>query len=166
MATPSSSRLTLSTAQSPGAQRRLLASGDYADAQRVVDHLSDRGFPVEKTVIVGSDLQLVESVTGRLTWPKVLLRGLLTGAWVGLLIGLLFGLFTVTTSGFLSVLLLSVLIGAVFGLVAAAATYGATGGNRDFSSVRGLAAATYDVLVDADGYDDAVRALQDLSPAA
>ena len=167
MSTPSrpSSRLSLSSVESPGAQRRLLASGDYGEVQRVVDHLSDTGFPVEKTVIVGTDLQLVESVTGRLTWARVLLQGALTGAWIGLLIGLLFALFTVTTSGFLVVLLTSLVIGVVFGTVAAAAAYAATGGRRDFSSVRGLAAAEYQVLVEADSYDDAVARLADLGAA-
>ena len=40
---------------------------DYSSAQRAVDRLSDDGFPVEQLDIVGSDLQLVERVTGRLT---------------------------------------------------------------------------------------------------
>jgi hypothetical protein len=37
---------------------------DYASAQRAVDRLSDDGFPVGKLDIVGSDLRLVERVTG------------------------------------------------------------------------------------------------------
>ena len=166
MTTPnreSSQRLSLASAASPGASRRLLASGDYGQAQRVVDHLSDQGFPVEHTVIVGNDLQLVEAVTGRLTWSKVLLRGALTGAWIGLLIGLLFALFTVTTAAFLSVLLVSVGLGVVFGLVAAAVAYAASGGNRDFSSVRALSAGSYDVLVDAEHYPRAVELLDQLA---
>jgi hypothetical protein len=39
---------------------------DYETAQRAVDRLSDDGFPVETLDIVGSDLRLVERVTGRL----------------------------------------------------------------------------------------------------
>jgi hypothetical protein len=39
----------------------------YGSAQRAVDRLSDDGFPVEQLDIVGSDLQMVERVTGRLT---------------------------------------------------------------------------------------------------
>ena len=42
---------------------------DYEAAQRAVDQLSDDGFPVETLDIVGSDLHLVERVTGRLTKP-------------------------------------------------------------------------------------------------
>ena len=45
--------------------RTMIASyGDYAGAQRAIDYLSDKGFPVEHTAIVGSDLRLVEQVTG------------------------------------------------------------------------------------------------------
>ena len=42
----------------------------------------------------GSDLQLVERVTGRLTKARAAAVGALSGMWVGLLIGILFGLFT------------------------------------------------------------------------
>lgn len=37
---------------------------DYAAAQAAVDRLSDEGFPVEHLDIIGSDLRLVERVTG------------------------------------------------------------------------------------------------------
>src|ERR1700722_16290320 len=67
---------------------------DYETAQRAVDRLSDDGFPVEKLDIVGSELQLVERVTGRLTRSRAASAGALSGLWGGLLIGLLLGLFT------------------------------------------------------------------------
>ena len=41
--------------------------GTYEEAQEAVDRLSDDGFAVESLDIVGSDLRLVERVTGRLT---------------------------------------------------------------------------------------------------
>ena len=66
----------------------------YAQAQAAVDHLADEEFPVHEVTIVGVDLMQVERVTGRLTWPKVLLGGQATGAWLGLFIGLLLGIFT------------------------------------------------------------------------
>src|SRR5580704_10347692 len=67
---------------------------DYESAQQAVDRLSDDGFPVEKLDIVGSDLQLVERVTGRLTKARAAAAGAVSGLWAGLLIGILFGLFT------------------------------------------------------------------------
>jgi hypothetical protein len=65
---------------------------DYRSAQRAVDFLSDRRFPVERTAIVGTDLRMVEQVTGRMTVLRAALAGLGAGAWFGLLIGLLFAL--------------------------------------------------------------------------
>lgn len=85
----------------------------YDEAQRLVDRLSDAGFPVEHVRLVGTDLRLVEQVTGRMTYGKAALYGAASGAWLGLLIGLLLGLFTVV--GWLSVILWAVLLGAVWG---------------------------------------------------
>jgi hypothetical protein len=62
---------------------------DYETAQRAVDRLSDDGFPVEKLDIVGSDLQLVERVTGRLTRGRAAGKGAISGLWAGLLFGIL-----------------------------------------------------------------------------
>ncbi len=67
---------------------------DYALAQRAVDQLSDDGFPVEHLDIVGSDVRLVERVTGRLTKGRAAAAGAASGAWFGVMIGLLLGIFT------------------------------------------------------------------------
>src|SRR3954447_3098617 len=66
----------------------------YDEAQAVVDRLSDEGFPVESLDIVGSDLRLVERVTGRLTKGRAAGAGAASGAWFGLMIGIVVGLFT------------------------------------------------------------------------
>jgi hypothetical protein len=118
--------------------------GDYAAAQRAVDRLSDNGFPVEKLDIIGSDLRTIERVTGRLTTPRAALAGAGSGLWMGLLIGALPGLFTAGhTWAVVAVGAgLGVLLGALFGFAAHAVTRG----ERDFSSVRGLSAASYDVV--------------------
>jgi hypothetical protein len=52
----------------------------YAAAQQAVDYLSDHGFPIQHTTIVGSDLRLVETVTGRLTVAGAALAGAGGGA--------------------------------------------------------------------------------------
>ena len=119
---------------------------DYADAQKAVDFLADKKFPVEQCMIVGTDLKRVERITGRLTTGKVALSGLLTGAWFGLFVGLLFGLFT--EEGLLRILLSTVIFGALFGLIWALAGYAATRGRRDFSSVAQVVATRYEVLVE------------------
>jgi hypothetical protein len=67
---------------------------DYEDAQRAVDRQSDEGFPVDKLDIVGSEVRLVERVTGRLTTARAAGAGTISGLWAGLLIGALLALFT------------------------------------------------------------------------
>lgn len=121
----------------------------YAEAQRAVDNLSDREFPVEKLTIVGVDLMQVESITGRLTWPKVLGAGALSGLWMGIFIGLILSLFAMPGTGW-SVFFWSLIIGAIFGVIFAAASYAFTGGNRDFSSATAIVAGRYDVLCEPD----------------
>src|SRR5215211_8075887 len=66
---------------------------DYASAQKAVDFLSDKEFPVENCMIVGTDLKRVERITGRLTTGRVALGGLISGIWLGMFVGLIFALF-------------------------------------------------------------------------
>lgn len=132
---------------------------DYPQAQSVVDHLSDNGFPVETLTIVGADLRLVERVTGRLTRGRAALAGALSTAWLGLLFGLLLGLFADSGTALLLIVAYAVLLGAVFGAALGFAAHSATGGRRDFSSTSGLAATRYEVLVEQDRADEAERIL-------
>ncbi|MFD1364440.1 general stress protein [Actinoplanes sichuanensis] len=129
----------------------------YAAAQHAVDHLSDRGFPVQHVTIVGVDLRLVETVTGRLTVPRAALAGAGGGAWIGLLAGAMLALFT--TAAWPAVVAVAVLGGAVWGAVMAAVAHAATRGRRDFASHRRLAAARYHLAVATDHADDANRLL-------
>lgn len=120
---------------------------DYADAQAAVDHLSDHEFPVQKILIVGTDLRLVERVTGRLTTGRVAAMGAASGAWLGLLIGLLVGLFA-EQGQWVGSVLTGLALGVVFGLVWALVGYAGTRGQRDFSSVTSTVATRYEVLVE------------------
>ena len=133
---------------------------DYESAQRAVDRLSDDGFPVESLDVVGSDLRLVERVTGRLTKTRAASAGAVSGLWAGLLFGLLLGLFT-SGHAFLAVAAtgaaLGVLWGAAFGYVAHASTKG----RRDFSSVRQLVATHYDLIARGGTVDRARSVLGD-----
>jgi hypothetical protein len=121
----------------------------YEDAERAVDYLSDNGFPVENAQIVGSNLHLVEQVTGRVTTGGAALAGAGSGAWFGLFIGLLVGLFT-TGPEWVGLVLGGLLIGAVWGAIFGFFAQYALRGRRDFSSDRALVAERYDVVVTAD----------------
>lgn len=134
---------------------------DYASAQRAVDHLSDNGFPVDQTAIVGTDLRLVERVLGRMTIGRAALAGAAGGAWFGLFIGLLLALFT--TSGWFLVVLISLLVGAAWGAAFGAIAHAMTGGRRDFTSSSQLVAAQYAVTVTAEHADRARQMLGQLT---
>jgi hypothetical protein len=138
--TPGASPLGLDFPQS------LAVYDDYAAAQKAVDFLSDREFPVQHLMIVGTDLKRVERITGRLTWSRVALGGVFSGLWLGLFVGLVFSLFV--DENWLAMVLSTVLLGALFGLVWALLGYALTRGQRDFSSVTQVVATRYEVLVE------------------
>lgn len=121
---------------------------DYASAARVVDYLSDNNFPVDRVTIVGTDLKLVERVTGRMNLGKAALAGLASGAWLGLLLGLLLGIFAV--DDWWRVVLFGVILGAFWGAILWMVAHALTRGQRDFSSYSALAAGEYAVTVDTD----------------
>jgi hypothetical protein len=121
---------------------------NYADAQRVVDYLSDRDFPVHNVSIVGTGLRSVERVTGRLTRGKVAAAGAASGLWMGLFVGIAFALFS--DHGQLGFLVTTPLLGALFGIVLSQLGFSAAtrGGARDFSSISQVVAARYEVVVE------------------
>jgi uncharacterized membrane protein len=136
--------------------------GSYEEAERAVDFLSDKGFPVERVAIVGAGLRTVERVTGRVTTGRAALEGAGQGAMIGLLFGLLFGLFF-DGPAFFGVVLYGLVAGAVFGAVLGALYQAAQGGRRDFGSVSGLEAASYGVQVEHEVADRAKDLLGELA---
>jgi hypothetical protein len=127
----------------------------YLAAQKAVDHLADHAFAVQHVTIVGTDLQMVERVIQRLSYPRVALGGLFSGAWFGLFVGLLFSL--LSTAG-QSLLLPAIFIGAGFGMLFSVISYAFTRGRRDFTSSSQIVASQYAVLCSGDGVHQA-RAL-------
>ena len=118
----------------------------YDQAQKAVDYLSDKEFPVQNCMIVGTDLKQVERILGRLTTGRVAVGGLLSGVWLGLFVGLVLSLFG--NSNALAVIVSTAMFGALFGVVWALVGYAATRGQRDFTSVTQVVATRYGVLVE------------------
>jgi uncharacterized membrane protein len=146
----------------------LLATFDsYQEAQRAVDKLSDERFPVEHTAIVAEGLRFVEQVTGRLDWGRAILNGAVSGGLIGAFIGFLFGLlnFFAPLTSALSLALYGLLLGAVAGAVVGVVGYAMTGGRRDFTSVGGMQAERYDVMVSSEHENEARRILGLYSPS-
>lgn len=149
--------------------KRVIASYTaYGDAERAVDYLSDRDFPVQRVAIVGRELRMVEQVTGRMGYKEAALRGLAGGAVTGVLIGWLFGLFNwvnpLVASAVLA--LYGLIFGAVIGTLVGLFTHWAQHGRRDFASIAQIQPERYDLLVDAAVADQAAELLHQATPAA
>jgi hypothetical protein len=151
-----------------GPPRRTIASySSYEEAERAVDHLSDKGFPVERVAIVGRGLHYVEQVTGRVGYPEAALRGALSGAIIGALVGWLFGLFNwfepLVAAAWLAFdgFWFGGVVGALLGLL----MHALLRGRRDFGSVSGMTADRFDVVADGDVAEEAARLLGGLGEA-
>lgn len=135
----------------------------YVEAQRAVDYLAGKNFPVEHTTIVGNDLRKVEKVTGRLTLSRAMGTGLASGAWFGLFVGLLFGLLAPAGGGWVVSVLTGLGLGAWFGATFGAIGYTQLRGRRDFTSSTAVVATTYDVLSEVAYAEDARQHLARLA---
>ena len=135
-------------AGSPSARTTVATYRNYAEAERAVDFLSDRGFPVDRAAIVGTGLRTVEQISGRVTTGRAALMGAGQGALIGVLFAALFGIFFTLDRAFFGLLVYAVVLGALLGAAFAAFAQAAQGGRRDFASVTGMQAERYELQVD------------------
>lgn len=136
---PGSSRFELEFPQSVG------VFSTYQAAQKAVDFLADEKFPVENLAIVGTDLRLMERVTGRRTWGTVVRTGILNGVSTGLLVALLL-LFLFPETGAWALFPAALAIGIVISVGFSALAYALSGGRRDFDSVAKTVATKYEIM--------------------
>ena len=131
---------------------------DYRDAERAVDWLSDQGFAVERSAIIGTVWRSVEQVTGRMTVGRAALNGAGEGMLIGALFALLFGIFF-SGPDFGELLVFSLAVGASFGGITGAIIQAAAGQDRNFGSTMTVATDHYEVQVDEGAAADAKRIL-------
>lgn len=144
------------------ARRPVASHPTYDEAESAVDYLADQRFPVERVVIVGEDVKLVEQVVGRMNYAKAALHGAGGGAVTGALIGWIFGLLS-WIQPLLASLTLAVyglIFGALVGALISLVTYALQRGHRDFEAVRAMVPSHYEVLVDTEVADEAARLLR------
>jgi hypothetical protein len=155
---------TTPTEPTPGAQARTTVAtySNYREAERAVDFLSDKGFPVQRAAIVGTGLRTVEQIAGRVTTGRAALLGAGQGALIGLFFALLLGLFFTIDEAFFGVLLYGLIVGALFGATFGAITQAMYGGRRDFASVQGMEAERYELQVDQEVAAQAKQLLAEL----
>lgn len=118
----------------------------YEEAQAAVDYLADKKFAIENLMIVGSNLKMLERVTGRRTWGSVLGQGAISGITTGLFVGLMLYLFMANAG--LQIVWVGLAMGILFGVIASGLGYAMSGGKRDFNSARVTVATTYEVLAE------------------
>ena len=125
---------------------------DYVSAERAVDLLVARGFPVEHLCISGEGLRLVEEVTGRLTYSYVALRGLVGGTLLGILLGVGFGFLGLTDPIVSAAVIvgLAAVVGGVAGMLVSSIGRWLEEGRRDFISRTKLEAGRFGVFCDVD----------------
>jgi hypothetical protein len=132
----------------PGARTTVATYGTYQEAERAVDFLSDRDFPVDRAAIVGTGLRTVEQISGRVTTGRAALMGAGQGVLIGLLFAALFGIFFTLDRAFFGLLVYAVVLGALIGAAFGGFAQAAQRGRRDFASVTGMQADRYELQVD------------------
>jgi hypothetical protein len=147
------------------ARRSVGTYDSYRDAQRAVDLLSDKGFPVERVAIVGRGLRFEEQVLGRETVSSAAVRGAGGGAAIGGLFGLFLWAISANEVAAGWIILYGLVFGAIFGALIGAIFQAASGGQRDFRSSSRMTADHYDVMVDLEVAAEAERLLDGGAPA-
>jgi hypothetical protein len=138
----------------------------YVEAQRAVDFLADEQFAVENVSIVGSDLKMVERVTGRLTRGRAAAAGAASGAWFGLFVGVLLSLFAKSGTNGFALIIAALIYGSVFGAIFGFVGHALSGGKRDFTSRSKIVSSRYEIVVVWAQADKAREVLSKLQPTA
>lgn len=116
----------------------------YQQAREAVSKLSEDNLDVSALTIVGTDLRLVERITGRLTLGRVLLSGALSGMWTGSFIALFLLLWLPSPSP--SIFLMGLGMGAAFGIVLHLVPYFFSRKRPDYTSSTRVVASRYAIV--------------------
>ena len=146
----------------PSAPVMLRGYERYEKAEAAVERLSREGFPVGRLTIVWSRLRRVEHVTGRRTVASAGRDGAISGLWFGTVIGLLMLVFVQLDEDTTAVGLLAAyaLVGAAAGAGFSALVQTSRRGRRDFGSHDLLDAESFELWVDREYRDHALRILE------
>lgn len=142
------------------ASRRTIASfATYPEAGHAVDWLTDHGFAVERSAILGIGLHSARHAAGPITEERAAKVGAAQGTLMGALFAVLFGVFF-TGPAFAELLVFSLALGGVIGAGFGVLTqYAASGGQGGSVPAASIEADRYDVQVDSDVAEAAQRTL-------
>ncbi|OKL49778.1 hypothetical protein BSR29_02185 [Boudabousia liubingyangii] len=129
-------------------------------AHEALRKLSEAGFNQDQIATVGTDLKLIEQVTGKVTFARILFSGLMQGLWFGVMIGLMY--FVVSEHATWQAASMAASIGLVGGLVLGLTAYFMRPDLRGKVTTQShVVASSYDILVKAES-DRARELLKDM----
>lgn len=134
------------------------------DVRQAVNILAEADFPVQRLAIIGNGMRGVERITGKLTWLRVALSGVVSGAYFGLLFGILQFLFFPGGANQLGFFLAALIIGAGFGMLLRVVMYAASRNRRGFASVMAMVASSYELVTDPELVGQAREILRQAAP--
>lgn len=117
----------------------------YAKAQEAVEYLREHDFAIEHLTILGSDLKLVERVTGPLSRGRSVRTAAMVGLYWGVFVGLLLMLVSPDGAG-LALVATSVALGAGFGAGFGLIGYRVLSKRRGYGSQTQYVATHYELL--------------------
>ena len=131
---------------------------NYPDAQEMVNTLVSNGVAAGALSIVGSDVTLVERVTGKIGYGRAAVSSAISGSWLGAIAGLI--VVVIDPNDFITPVLAGILIGAGAGMVVGMVIFTfSKGKKRLYRSMQQVIAQSYRVLVESTEHQKATQAL-------
>ena len=131
----------------------------YANAQKLINSLVSDGVPFRSLSIVGTDVNLVERVTGKIGYGRAALSSAMSGSWLGVLAGLVFVI--VSPTDVITPIVAGGIIGAGIGMVVGMVLFTLAGSNRrSYRSMQHIIAKSYRVVVEPEAHQQALAAMK------
>ena len=131
----------------------------YASAQKLINSLVSDGVPFRSLSIVGTDVNLVERVTGKIGYGRAALSSAMSGSWLGVLAGLIFVI--VSPTDVITPIVAGGIIGAGIGMVVGMVLFTLAGSNRrSYRSMQHIIAQSYRVVVEPEAHQQALAAMK------
>ena len=131
----------------------------YVSAQKLINSLVSEGVPFRSLSIVGTDVNLVERVTGKIGYGRAALSSAMSGSWLGVLAGLIFVI--VSPTDVITPIVAGGIIGAGIGMVVGMVLFTLAGSNRrSYRSMQHIIAQSYRVVVEPEAHQQALAAMK------
>jgi len=131
----------------------------YVSAQKLINSLVSEGVPFRSLSIVGTDVNLVERVTGKIGYGRAALSSAMSGSWLGVLAGLVFVI--VSPTDVITPIVAGGIIGAGIGMVVGMVLFTLAGSNRrSYRSMQHIIAQSYRVVVEPEAHQQALAAMK------